>query len=287
MAGRLYGYNTMMNLMQLYECAYSLEGADDVPIEVISNDYNAACFSRLYGSRPMGCTALYQVPIFSFSLAVCTSNSASEFSFNNKCLLTDGEIVEYLEDLKRLFKEPSEFTYKISDAQDMLNKSKYFKDVKSCIKITVTLTKTSWFFIKFISHALRFLEEYPSNMVLREAMTLRRKVSQYQSYPILSIFGFVYSAYGCNSHSFTPIPSVGTRRTIIIPYSYKEFTLICNRHDLKNHEVSTIWEAKLVSLSPFDSSRTWTSQYVRDYIDKGDIPEERLKEYNSAFNLVT
>lgn len=273
--------------MQLYECTYSLESADDTPIEVISNDYDAACFSRLYKSRPMGCTDFYQIPIFSFSLAVCTSNSASEFNFNNKCLLTDDEIVEYLEDLKRLFKGPSEFTYKISDAQDMLNKSKYFKDVKSCIKITVTLTKTSWFFIKFISHALRFLEEYPSNMVLREAMTLRRKVSQYQSYPILSIFGFVYSAYGHNSHSFTPFTNLRTNRAIVIPYSYKEFELICNRHDLKNHEVGTIWKAKLVSSSPFDSSNTWTSLYVRDYIDKRDIPEERLKEYNYAFNLVT
>ena len=287
MAGRLYGYSTMMNLMQLYECTYSLESADDTPIEVISNDYDAACFGRLYESRPMGCTDFYQIPIFSFSLAVCTSNSASEFNFNNKCLLTDDEIVEYLEDLKRLFKGPSEFTYKISDAQDMLNKSEYFKDVKSCIKITVTLTKTSWFFIKFISHALRFLEEYPSNMVLREAMTLRRKVSQYQSYPILSIFGFVYSAYGHNSHSFTPFTNLRTNRAIVIPYSYKEFALICNRHDLKNHEVGTIWKAKLVSSSPFDSSNTWAFLYVRDYIDKRDIPEERLKEYNYAFNLVT
>lgn len=293
MAGKLYGYNTMLNYKQLYKCIYSLECNDDLPKVVISEDYDAACFSRLYASKPLGSSASYRVPEFTFSLIVCTSTFFMDNNYSNMCLLEEDEIIEYLEDIKRLFKEPSEFTYKISDGKDMIAKSKYLEDAEDCIKITVTLTKTSWFFIKFISHALRFLEEYPVNMVLREAMTLRRLEPKYQQYPILSIFGFVYSAFGRNTHSFTPLswgqdtPS-SRYRHIIVPYSYREFTKICNTPKGDYDEVGKVWRTQEVSKSPFTKcSTSWDSLYIKDYLDKLSIPKKRVEEYNQAFELVT
>lgn len=161
-----------------YSCEGSLERAMQVN----------ACFSHVFNAVKNNSSIKYRIILY-----MGTRYSAEQHK-SNACIFTKREVRNHLKLLKSLYP----LQYSVRDYKD--------KDGYKRILVTLNIENTPATFHKYALTWLRYLYEFPYNVLLRDAYTLKKeRTFRFES--IANLFNLTLSCYCGNPREIHQIPT--------------------------------------------------------------------------------
>lgn len=165
-----------------YHTEYSCDGDINKELDV------EACFGNIFHTGKQTLTETYNIIVYQG-----TSLSKNEHE-SNACLLDKRQIINHLNQLKYFYP----FKFKISEEAEWNN-------VYDVFILTITLVKKPLMFHKYLLTWVRYLYEYPYNVILFDAYKLKKE-SCFRFTSISNLFNLILGCFNENPRTIHQIP---------------------------------------------------------------------------------